>query len=276
MAELTPQQEDNRTILNAWLGNFKLGSLGDTVVNWIIQGYSPDRIKLEITNTNEFKQEFPEYEVAIQKGTPMTPGEILSYRDTVTQLFRDYNLPTGFYDQKEDFVDLISKGLSGPELVTRIEQGYTRVAGAPQEVKDVFNEYFGVKGDAMLATFYLDPARGGKFLADAATQAEIGGAASQYGFDFNQAEAQRYQQLGISGGQARESLRQASGMKSLVEESISESTDITSDQLAEAALTGGTQEERITRRQQERRAAFGGGSGGASQGREGLGLGAAR
>lgn len=276
MAELTAQQEDNRAVLNSWLGNFNLGTLGPTVLNWIIQGYSPDRIKLEITNTNEFKNEFPEYQAAIQAGQPMTPAEIMSYRETVTGLFSDYNLPKGFYDQKEDFVDLINKRLSPQELVTRVEQGYTRVAGAPQEVKDAFAEYFGVQGDAMLATMYLDPQRGAKFLVDAATQAEIGGAASMYGFNFNQAEAQRYQQLGLSGAQAREGLRQAGGLLGLAEESVSEEGDLTSDQLAEGALIGGEQEQRITRRQQERRAAFGGGGGGASQGQQGLGLGAAR
>jgi len=276
MADLTPQQEDNRVVLNNWLGQFNLGTLGPTVLNWIIQGYSPDRIKLEITNTNEFNSEFPEYKAAIQAGNPMSPAEIMSYRENVTSLFKDYGLPPGFYDQKDDFVDLINKRLSPGELQTRVEQGYTRVAGAPQEVKDVFNQYFGVKGDAMLATFFLDPERGGKFLQDAATQAEIGGAANQYGFDFSQEESQRYQQLGISGAQARQGLQQAYQLKPLEEESVSETSDLTSDQLAEGVLTGGAAAEQMQRRQQERRAAFSGSGGGASQGREGLGLGGAR
>lgn len=276
MADLTAQQQDNRAVLNQWLGQFNLGTLQGTVTDWIIQGYSPDRIKLEITNTNEFKSEFPEYQAAIQAGQPMSPAEIMSYRNTVNNLFKDFGLPKGFYDSKDDYVDLINKRLSPQELQTRIQDGYTRVAGAPQEVKDTFQQYFGVQGDAMLATFFLDPERGGKFLADAATQAEIGGAASQYGFSFDQTEAQRYQQLGISGAQARQGLQQAYQLKPLAEESISEQGDLTSDQLAQAALTGGEAEKLVTQRQQERRAAFGGGGGGASQGREGLGLGAAR
>lgn len=272
MAELTTQQEDSRTILNQWLGQFNIGSLQDKVLNWIIQGYSPDRIKLEIQNTNEFNTEFPEYKAAISAGTPMTPAEIMSYRQTVNNLFKDYNLPSGFYDSKDDYVDLISKRLSPQELQQRVVDGYTRVAGAPTEVKSVFQEYFGVNGDAMMATFFLDPEKGSKFLQDAATQAEIGGAASQYGFNFNQAESQRYQELGITGMQARQGLQQAYQMRPLEEETISETTDLTSDQLAEGALVGGEAEARAQRRQQERQAAFRGG-GGAGSTRSGLGLG---
>lgn len=276
MADLTPQQEDNRQLLNQWLGQFNLSSLGPDVLNMIIDNRSPDYIKLKILDHPTFKAEFPEYDAAVQAGTPMTPAEILSYRQNVTNLFKDYNLPAGFYDQKADFVDLISKKLSPQELESRVTQGYARVAGAPQEVKDAFNQYFGAQGDSMLATFYLDPEKGGKFLADAATQAEIGGAAAQYGFDFNKSEAERYQQLGVSGQQARQSLQQAYQLKPITDETISEEQDLTTDQLAEAALTGGAAETAVQRRQQERRAAFGGGGGGASTGKEGLGLGAAR
>lgn len=272
MADLTAQQEDNRVVLSQWLGQFGIDSLQDQVVNWIVQGYSPDRIKLEIQNTTEFNTEFPEYKAAIAAGTPMSPAEIMSYRQTVNNLFKDYNLPSGFYDSKDDYVDLISKRLSPQELQQRVVDGYTRVAGAPQEVKNVFQEYFGVNSDAMMATFFLDPEKGGKFLQDAATQAEIGGTASQYGFNFSQAEAQRYQELGISGAQARQGLAQAYQMRPLEEETVSEGTDLTSDQLAEGALIGGEAEARTQRRQQERRAAFGGG-GGAAGTRSGLGLG---
>jgi len=276
MAELTPQQEDNRVVLNNWLGQFGLDTLGPTVLGWLQQNYSPDRIKLELTNTPQFNDAFPEYKAAINAGTPMSPAEIMSYRETVTSMFKDYGLPQGFYDTHDDFVDLISKRLSPQELQTRVEQGYVRVAGAPQEVKDAFSQYFGVQGEPMLASFFLDPTKGAKLISDMATQAEIGGAASQYGFDFSQQEASRYQQLGISGQQARQQLQQAYQLKPLAEESISETGDITNDRVAEAALTGGQAEAELTRRQQERRAAFAGGGGGASQSREGLGLGAAR
>lgn len=273
---LSAAQEDNRQVLQQWLGQFNLSSLGPDVLNYIVDNRSPEYIKLRILEHPTFQAEFPEYKAAIQAGTPMSPAEIMSYREHVTSLFKDYGLPNGFYDGKDDFADLISKRLSPQELETRVTQGYTRVAGAPQEVKDVFNQYFGVKGDAMLATFYLDPERGAKFLSDAATQAEIGGAASQYGFGFNQAQAQRYQELGITGERARQAMQQAYELNPLADESISEGEDIEKNTLAEATLTGGAAAEQVQKRQRERSAAFGGGGGGANSGREGLGLGAAR
>lgn len=272
MAEMTAIQQDNRAVLNSWLGQFNLGSLEGTITDWIIKNYSPERIKLEITNTQPFKDEFPEYQAAIQAGTPMSPAEIMSYRQTVNTLFKDYGLPAGFYDEKSDYVDLISKKLSPGELQTRVEQGYTRVAGAPQEVKDVFNQYFGIQGESYMATFFLDPERGSKFLQDAATQAEIGGAGQQYGFNLSQTQAERYQQMGIGGQQARQAFQQAYQLRPLEEETMAEGEDINRQQVGEAALTGGEQERRLQRRQQERSAAFAG-SGGAGAGRTGLGLG---
>lgn len=274
MAELTPGQEDNRQLLQSWLGQFNLSGLGTDVLSYLIDNRSVDYIKLKVLESPTFKQEFPEYQTAIDVGNPMSPAEILSYRETVKTLFTDFGLPSGFYDSKDDFVDLISKKLSPEELQTRVKGGYTRVASAPQEVKNVFNEYFGIQGDSLLATFFLDPARGAKAIDDAVTQAEIGGAGQQYGFGMTQAEAARYQQQGITVEQARQQLRQAAQLQPLAEETISEADDLTRSQLAEGALVGGDAETRTQRRAQERAAAFQGG-GGAQQGRAGLGLGGA-
>lgn len=273
MADLTAAQEDNRVVLNRWLGDIGLTGMESQVLEWITASRSPEYIKIEMTKTPIFKQTFPEYDAAIAAGNPMTPAQILDYRKTVKSIFSNNGVPDGFYDSNDDFVDLITKRLSPQELEQRVLDGYTRVAGAPQEVKDVFNQYFGVQGDAMLATFYLDPARGQKFLSDAATQAEIGGAGAQYGFGLTQTEAERYQTQGITGAAARTGFKQAYQFQGLAEESVSETGDITRGQIAEGVLTGGEAEQRMQRRQQERSAAFQGGTGSAATTRTGLGLG---
>lgn len=271
---LSTAQNNSLGLLSQWLGSFNLGSLQDTVKQWIINGYSDDRIKLELQNTDVFKQEFPEYEARIKANlTPMTPAEILSYRQTATKLMKDAGMPAGFYDQKDDFVQLVTSDLSPNELNERIRNGYTRVQQAPQEVKDTFAEYFGAQGDNYLAAFFLDPTKSVDVIQRDLTQAEIGGAAYQYGFGMTKEQADRYAQQGITGAQARQVLGQAAQLQPLDEETINETNDITRSDIAEAALTGGEAQKRLSRRQQERSAAFGGGGGGAGQGRQGFGLG---
>jgi hypothetical protein len=64
-------------------------------------------------------------------------------------------------------------------------------------------------------------------------------------------------------------------MKGLADESISESQDISSDQLLNAAYgTSGADQDLIQRRAKERQAAFAGG-GGAAQTQKGFGIGSA-
>lgn len=276
MAELNATQNNAMGVLQGWLGDFNLGSLSDTVRQWIIDGYTPERVQHEITNTDLFKQEFPEYQAAIKAGNPMTPSDILQYRTAVTATFRNAGLPEGFYDGRDDFVDLINKRLSPVELQARVNEGYARVAGAPQEVKDAFNSYFGVQGENMLATFFLDPTKGTELIDKKIRQAEIGGYGQMYGFGIGAQDAEKYASMGLGGSQAQQAFAQAHGMRPLAEETMGEATDITTGQLAEASLVGGEAQDAIQRRQQERSAAFRGGGGGATTSKGGLGVGAAR
>lgn len=275
MAEpLTQEQTNALGTLSVWLGDYKLAGLTDTIKQWIIDGYDPDRVQREITTTDVFKQEFPEYQAAITAGNPMTPADILNYRTTVTATFRNAGLPEGFYDSRDDFVDLITKRLSPTELQTRVNEGFARVAMAPQEVKDTFNEFFGAQGENLLATFFLDPTKGTEIIDKKIRQAEIGGFGKMYGFEIDAQRAEGYAAMGLGGSQAQQAFAQAHQLKPLAEESISETGDLSTGELAEATLIGGKAQSEVQRRQQERSAAFQGG-GGATTTQKGLGLGAA-
>lgn len=283
-SQLSADQNNNLAVLNQWLGQFGLDNpdLMTSVKNWIIGSYSPDRIKLEIQASPTFKTAFPEYDARIKAGlSPVSPADIINYRQTATKLMKDAGLPSGFYDSPDDFVTLMTAGnggISPDELSQRIRGGYTKVQQAPQEVKDAFSEYFGVQGDNYLATFFLDPTKGLDTINKALTEAQIGGAGKQYGFNVTQSAAEKYFSQGITDQQARQGFQQANQLKPLAEETISEQTNLTNEQLAEAALTGGDAEAAVKRRQQERAAAFRpayGGQGGGAQGQRGIGVGGA-
>lgn len=102
-------------------------------------GWSNERLQQELFGSGTFKQAFPEYQAAIAAGNPMDPGEILDYRTQVKSVMFNAGMPAGFYDQNQDFADLISKRLSPVELEGRVQQGFSRVNNAPQEVKDALD-----------------------------------------------------------------------------------------------------------------------------------------
>lgn len=278
--QLTTNQNNALGVLNKWLGQFQLGDLGDTVKQWIIQGYSPERVQLEITDTPVFKTQFPEYQARIDKGLPpMSPADILNYRSTATQIMKDAGLPAGFYDNKDDFVNLVTSDISPTELQGRVQAGYAKVANAPQEVKDAFNQYFGVQGEGNLAAFFLDPSKATPVIQKAVSEAQIGGAGQRFGFQVSADQASRYAELGISNDQASQGFSQAAQMRPLGQGTISESSDLTDEQLANAALgVNATDQAAVQRRQEERKAGFRqayGGAGGGAQGQQGIGVGGA-
>lgn len=272
--------EDQRVIWNQYLSQFGLSGLrtndGRDFLNAMVtDSWTPERIQVELTNTTSFQQAFPEYQAAIKAGNPMTPTDIMNYRTTVTSLFKNAGLPGGFYDQPDDFVDLISKNLSPAELQTRVQDGYARMANAPEAVKQTFSDYFGVNGDHYLAAFMLDPTKGTDLINRDIQTALIGGGAKQVGLNVNQQQAAEIAASKLSDYAIQSGLTQASQLKPLGEESISETTDITDADILKGNL-GVASNEAVARRQQERSAAFKGGGGGASEGKQGLGLGAAR
>ncbi len=272
--------EDQRVVWNNYLQQFGLQGLKtadgrDFLDAMVTDSWTAERIQAELTNTTMFQQAFPEYQAAIKAGNPMTPKDILNYRTTVTSLFKNAGLPGGFYDQADDFVNLISNNLSPAELQTRVNDGYARVANAPAEVKQAFSDYFGVNGDHYLAAFMLDPTKGTDLINRDIQTALIGGGAKQVGLNINQNDASQIAAGNISEYALRSGMTQAGQLRPLGEESISETTDLTDADILKGQLGVGSNEA-TTRRQQERSAAFKGGGGGAAESKTGLGLGAAR
>jgi hypothetical protein len=278
---------DSRVIFQDFLASLGLGHMSDLINKAITESMDPATFSIFVENDPRFLAAFPE--IAANKAK-LAQGEkvqaikavdVINYRTGVKSLFRDMGLPPTFYDQPEDFVDLmVNKNLSLAELESRVEQGFSKVDSAPPEVQDVFNSFFGAQGKSALAAIFLDPARGTKALGEMVAQAEIGGAGKRFGFDVDVARAERLRESGIADYQrAAQGFEQAGQLRPLEQETISEATDITEEELVEGAFgtdqAGLTQRERLQRRAQERTAAFQGG-GGAQQGQSGFGLGSAR
>jgi len=267
------------------LKNYGLDDLVPIVDKWIRGGMSWDEAQVQLYDTKSkagkiFDKRFPAIRLRQEAGlAPISPEEYVNYERRSKQILTSAGMPPGFYDSNEDFTDLLTKDISLDELNTRVNAGFVAVAQAPQAVRDAFSKFFGPSGDAALASYFLDPAKAMPALEKVVAQAQVGGAASQFGFDLGLDKATQIADTGTTFDSARQAFGGLAELNPVFNESISETTDLTAEREgvdAAFSLDGGGAREAIQKRVDRRKADFSGG-GGAATGQAGVfGLGSAR
>lgn len=272
----TSQYDDAYAYIGQVLDQYGLGSLGQWAWDQLVAGHSIDRIMLDLRQRDEYKQRFPGMEARRQQGLPaMTETEYLAYETGARQLFRSMGLPSGFFDEPQDFANLLGGNVSLAELSDRVTQGYAQVVNAPAEVRQTFTDWFGAQGDSALAAFYLDPDKALPKLEQMTNAALIGGTGRRFGFNLNSDLGLSLAGQGVTGQEAQQGFQQLSTIRPLFNETVSEHNDLTAENQGVDLVfgTSGFGAEEVRRRQKERQAAFGGGGGAytSQQGVTGLG-----
>lgn len=164
------------------LDQYGLGSLAQWAWGELTAGKTESQVVLDLYNTPEFNAAFPEIGLRQQAGLPpISPADILSYRDQAMQLFRAAGLPAGFYDSPSDFTQFIAQDVSLSELQQRVNLASQAVYQAPKAVLDAFQRDFGV-GPGGLTAYFLDPSRAEPLLQQQFAAAQIGGAGTLAGY----------------------------------------------------------------------------------------------
>ncbi len=256
------------------------GNPGGWLWNQIQQGIdSPDEIRLRLEQTDIFRDRFgiilAQQEQAA-RGEPvyvMSPGEVIEYERAATQIFAAAGLPSTFYDDPQDFHQLIAQDMSVAEVQQRVQQAYDYVLAAPPEVRAAMDEFYGVgQGEAQLAAWALDPERTVRDINRATRTAYTAGIANRFDIDLDRRAAERIADLPMTEEGITSGLRNVAGQRGIFEESIGErGTDLTVDTGIDATFEGDADAQRaIARRVAERRAAERAPTGGAAIGSEGV------
>lgn len=124
-----------------------------------------EELYIKLQDTDEFKQRFPliiEQQQQAAAGTftgiVLSPENILEFESDVKEFMQAAGLPASFYDEPSDFVDLMRAGVSADQVGERINIAFDTIANAPSDVRDAFEDYFGVgQSDSALAAYVLDP-----------------------------------------------------------------------------------------------------------------------
>lgn len=268
-------QKDAWARLTDMLSQYGLGDLNRFAWEAIVNGDSQERILQNLRNTDTYKKRFVGMAERQKNGLPaMSENEYIAYEQSVRQMMRESGLPPEFYDQPADFAKLIGNDVSAREVSTRVSDLFAAAESAPAEVRQVFNDWFGVDGTTAMATYFLDPTKAVTLLSEQLRQAEIGGTAKRFGINVDRNRADQLDRMGVGPQQAAQGFQQITAMKPLFQETINESQDFTAEQEGIGAVFGADANsgQNLKDRLARREADFGGGGGSNLQSGGALGL----
>lgn len=260
-----------KEMIGQFLAQYGLGQLG----SWAWSRYQAlgggtdamNIIQLEVTQTPEFKARFPAIDARAKAGlSPISPADYVNYEQGLNQMMHQYGLPFGA--NTSQFNGYVTKLLTGDVSLTeaqaRVAQGYAQVEAAPQSVRDAFSAYFGVKGDAAIASLYLDPNEALPQLEQMQQAATLGGTGVNFGVNLSKSQAMDLAQH-VTTGDGAQQFATVDQMKSLYDANVGEKGDLTQQTgIAAAFGESGQAQDELTRRLQERTAGTAGGGGAAS------------
>jgi len=187
---------------NTGLGQDFIKSLMDTIDQVYEENIMPtdSQVLNTIYSSDAYKTRFAANEairkrISEGKGRPgdrlLSPAEYIAAEDGYREILQESGLPTGFYDQQEDFTNLISNAISVSELTTRVNIAQNALQKADQSIVKALKDYYDLStGD--LVAYMLDNQKAFdainsryQYSTEQAklmyTSAEVGGAATRAG-----------------------------------------------------------------------------------------------
>jgi len=191
-----------RMFENTGLGDTFIKSLMDTIDNLYNENIMPTDAQVlnTIYSSDAYKARFAANEairkrMAEGKGRPgdklLSPAEYIATEATYKEILQEAGLPSGFYDQQEDFSNLIANSISASELTARVNIAANALQKADQSIIKSLKDYYGLsQGD--LVAYMLDNKKAFdtinsrfQYSTEEAklmyTSAEVGGAATRAG-----------------------------------------------------------------------------------------------
>ena len=259
-------RKDAKNTIRAVLATYGLGGLSEKLYNLYATGEidvtNPDAIIFAIRNEPEYQTRFAANAGRAKKGlSELDPGSYIELENGYRRLMQSNGLPTGFYDQTEDFTRLLEGDVSASELQDRIQNGFRAVQDADPEVKRQMQELYGVN-EAGLAAYFLDPTKAAPILTRQAEAAKIAARAKEQGnIQLQFATAEEIAARGITAQEAEAGFTALGLQQGLYTEMMGEQA-LTQQQKVGAALGYDVSAQRqLAERRGTRKAAFQGGGG---------------
>jgi hypothetical protein len=256
------------------------GFLYDQMVNGV---ETPGELQIALESNDVFKKRYKiifDMRERANKGETVevpTVNQVRDYEINYARTMSQFGVPAAFYDSFEDAHKAIATNLTVEQITNRIDNSYKIVQSMPQEVKDVFNEYYGdMAGEQGLLMAILDPTKASSVLEKSTKAAVFGGFSKLQNLGISKTQAEQYADMGKDIAYAQSDAAKVAELQGLTSSTFGETNNqISKDAAFKAGALGdvsATQEleNRLMGRQLKQRDA-GGGAYVASTGTSGLG-----
>jgi hypothetical protein len=207
-ARLQSQRTDWSEYLTQVFNSYGLGSLAPRIREFVQQGYTPDTVTLKLQETPEYQQRFVGNEARRKAGLPvLSPAEYLEVESSYKQIMRTAGLPSGFYDNPDDFAKFIGIDVSPAELKQRVDVAALTLENADPLFKQQLRQFYNLNDGDMIA-YALDPERALPTLLRQTQATQFGAEAARQGLQVQRTMAETYAGMGVTQEQARQGFEQ--------------------------------------------------------------------
>lgn len=196
----TPEQiareRDALTILRDVFTSYDLASLVPRIEEMIKGGIDASAVPILLQETPEYKQRFAANEIRKKNGlSVLSPDNYIATEKSIRQVMMAAGLPTGFYDQREDFTNLIAADVSPTELKSRVDAASEAIHKVPASALAYFKQWYSTSD---LVAFALDPTKAEPLVEKRIRAAEAAAIAGTDNVNLSQATAENIGAQGFS------------------------------------------------------------------------------
>lgn len=166
--------ENAYELIQNTLDSWGLSALYSDVLEFLREGFTEDRIFVELQETSAWKQRFAGNEMRKKAGLAvLSPAEYLSVEASYRQIMESAGLPKGFYDAPDDFSKWIGSNVAPTEVKNRVDAAVNFVSQAPREALDIMRQRGFTDGE--LYAFALDQKKTERMVVERFRSVELQG-----------------------------------------------------------------------------------------------------
>jgi len=263
-----------RDLARDWAQRLSVPELEDWMYQQLVEGSTAAQVELAMYDFEPFRVRFRGMYELRDNGGAISPGEYLEWENSARQTMAAHGLPPGFYDDPEDFADMIASGKNVVwlnDVLTEyddvVEVGRDELRG--QLVDHLSGQVSPAEAVAFAdgvtngewAAFMMDPDKSLPLLRSRVRGAKISAAGMQVGFGaLSASEADRLAAGGVDEAGARDRLGAIAGARDVTGALAGEDDGL--DRQLQLAAARGDQDavRRLEDRRRQRQGAFEGSS----------------
>ncbi len=178
---------------NGWFTQQDIDDVVSAFDEWITDGFRGDQLytlfRTDAKTKAIYQKRFPGMAALAARGQAMSEGEYIQLESQYRKVLSSYGLPTSFYDRPDDYGKFIGNDVSVNEVEDRVRFAKQALDSANPYILSELEDYYGVTSDTALA-YLLDADKAQNLIREQSRAAQIGGAATRYGFKMSRAQSE--------------------------------------------------------------------------------------